>query len=114
MVSDYLNRSGYICQALQILVASYKDNSEIDAGTSLEADTNKSPESDTEAAMSTKVSGNDGKSKGGRDLQLGIQMAPSCVSPKWAWSLRTFPQSDLDRILDFIKFNLLEPMRRAT
>jgi hypothetical protein len=43
-------------------------------------------------------------------LQWGIQMARLCVTPDGARFLRTLPRNNFDRMLNFIKFNILEPI----
>jgi len=112
IVSKYLNVSGYICQDIQLLVASalFKFNSETDTGASLDSDTKNALASEIEAATNVRLSDNEGRSTTGEGLEWGIQMARLCVTPNWARFQRTFPRNNFDRFSDFVKFNILEPL----
>jgi hypothetical protein len=114
MVTKYLDLSGYICQDLQLLEASasFKLNSESDTGASLDLDTERALASEVEARMNVRLT--EGRSTAGEGLQWGIQMARLCITPTWARYPRTLPRNNFDRMLNFIKFNILEPILPAT
>jgi hypothetical protein len=111
-VLKYLNLSGYICQDLGLLVASalFKLDSETDASADL--DTKTALASEIEAATNVHLTDTKGRSAA-EALQWGIRMAPLCMAPPWALYQRTLPRNKFDRMLNFIKFNILEPIRRA-
>jgi hypothetical protein len=115
VVSKYLT-SGYVCQDIQILVASvlFKRDSETDTGANLDADTEKALGAEIEAALGVRMTDNEGRSTSGEGLQWGIQMTPVCISPQHARFNRTFPRNTFDKILNFIKFNILEPILPGT
>lgn len=113
-VTKYLDVSGYICQDLQLLEASasFKLNSESDTGASLDSDTEKALASEVEAAMNVQLT--EGRSEAGEGLQWGIRMARLCITPAWARYPRTLPRNNFERMLNFVKFNILEPILPAT
>lgn len=117
-VTDYLNVPGYICQDLELLVASsfFKLDSETETGATLDVDTEKEKAvaSYVEATWGVHLNGKEGRSESGEKLQWGIQMAPKCITPPWARYQRTLPRNYFERILNFIKFNILEPILPAT
>jgi hypothetical protein len=55
----------------------------------------------------------EGRSEAGQ-LQWGMQMARLCVAPQGARFQRTFPRNNFERIVNFIKFNILEPILPAS
>lgn len=116
VVTNYLNLPGYICQDLQLLVASasFKLNSESETGANLDLDTEKAVASDFEAATNVHLTNEEGKSTTGQGLQWGMRMARLCITPTWARYPRTLPRNNFERMLNFIKFNILEPILPAT
>ena len=114
-VTKYLS-SGYICQDLQLLKASvlFKRNSETDSGANLDADTEKALGAEIEAELGVRVTDKEGRSTSGEDLQWGIQMTPLCISPLQARFNRTLPRNNFDKVANFIKFNILEPILPGT
>ncbi|PNE10801.1 MAG: hypothetical protein CR217_12295 [Beijerinckiaceae bacterium] len=114
-VTDYLNVPGYICQDLELLAASsfFMLDSEAESGAKLDVDTEKALGAEIEAALGVRVTDNEGRSTSGERLQWGIQMARKCITPPSGRFLRTFPRNYFDRMLNFIKFNLLEPILPA-
>jgi hypothetical protein len=116
MVAKYLDVSGYICQDLKILEASasFKLDSESDTGASLDLETEKALALEVAAVMNVRLTDAEGRFTTGADLQWGIQMARLCISPPRARFPRTFPRNNFDRTLNFVKFNILEPILPAT
>jgi hypothetical protein len=111
-----LLKSGYICQDVQLLLASafLTRDSETDTGANLDLDTKKALVSEMETALGAHVIVNEGRSEAGEDLQWGIQMAPLCVAPQGARFQRTFPLNGIDKFVNWIKFNVLEHILPAT
>ncbi|MGQ0446223.1 MAG: hypothetical protein ACT4O2_14140, partial [Beijerinckiaceae bacterium] len=116
MVTKYLDLSGYICQDLQLLEASasFKLHSKSETGGILDLNTEKALASEVESAMNVRLTDEEGRSTVGEGLQWGIQMARLCITPAWARYPRTFPRNNFERMLNFIKFNILEPILPAT
>jgi hypothetical protein len=112
-VTKYLNMPGYICQDLGLLVASAHFNLDSETDLSADLDTKNALASEIEAATGAHVTVGEGRSTSGEGLQWGMQMAPLCIAPTWARYQRTFPRNSFDRILNFIKFNIVEPILPA-
>jgi hypothetical protein len=114
-VAKYL-KSGYICQDLQLLKASvrFKGYSETDAGANLDSDTEKALGAEIEAELGVRVTEKEGRSTSGAGLQWGIQMTPLCMTPEHALFNRTLPRNNFDKVVNFIKFKILEPMLPGT
>jgi hypothetical protein len=115
VVTKYL-KSGYICQDLQVLKASvlFKRDSETDTVANLDSDTEKKLGAEIEAELGVRVTDTEGRSTSGEGLQWGIQMTPLCISPDHARFDRTLPRNNFDKILNFIKFNILEHILPGT
>lgn len=43
-------------------------------------------------------------------MAFGVRMDPICVSPKNAVYIHTFPESTIEKFLNYVKYNLIEPM----
>lgn len=114
-VTKYLT-SGYICQDLQLLNTSvlFKRDSETDTGANLDSNTEKALGAEIEAELGVRVTGSEGRSTSGEGLQWGIQMTPLCMTPEHARFNRTLPRNTFDKVVNFIKFNILEPMLPGT
>jgi hypothetical protein len=115
VVTKYL-KSGYICQDLQVLRASvvFKRDSETDTGANLDSDTEEKLGAEIEAELGVSVTDTEGRSTSGEGLQWGIQMAPLCISPDHARFDRMLPRNNFDKILNFVKFNILERILPGT
>ena len=115
VVTKYL-KSGYICQDLQVLKASvlFKRDTEADTVANLDSDTEKKLGAEIEAELGVRVTDSVGRSTSGEGLQWGIQMTPLCISPDHARFDRTLPRNNFDKILNFVKFNILERILPGT
>lgn len=115
-VTEYWHLGGYICQNTQLLVATalFGRDWESDTVASLDLDTKNALASEIEAATGARATDIGGQSTSGEGLQWGMQMPPLCISPPWAKFPRTFPRNNFDRMINFIKFNILEPILPAT
>jgi hypothetical protein len=109
MVTRYL-KSGYICQDLELLKASalFKRDSDSETGAKLDMNTEKALAAEIDAAMGVHVTDNEGRSEAGEGLEWGIQMTPLCLTPLDAWFQRALPRNNFDKVVNFIKFNILE------
>jgi hypothetical protein len=43
-------------------------------------------------------------------MAFGVRMDPICVSPKNAIYIHTFPESAIDKFLNYVKYEIIEPM----
>jgi hypothetical protein len=43
-------------------------------------------------------------------MAFGVRMDPICVSPKNAVYIHTFPGSTIEKVLNYVKYNIIEPM----
>lgn len=114
-VTKYWHLGGYICQDTQLLVATahFDRDSESDLVGKLDLDTQKALASEIEAAMDVRLTDTEGRSTSGEGLQWGMQMPPLCITPPWARFPRTFPRNSVDKIVNFVKFNIVEPLLPA-
>lgn len=115
-VKEYLRMPGYICQNVQLLVASavFELNSEVDTKAAIDVDMKKALENEIASNFQAGVIEGRSSSTSGQGLQWGIQMAPLCITPLTARYQRTIPRNNFDKILNFIKFNILEPILPPT
>lgn len=117
-VIKYWHLGGYICQDTQLLIATaiFDSDSESNTVASLDLDTQKSLASEIEAKTGVRLTDTEGRSTSttGEGLQWGMQIPPLCITPPWARFPRTFPRTSLDRVLNFIRFNIVEPIFPAT
>lgn len=109
-VTEYWHLGGYICQDTQLLVATalFDRGWESDTVASLDLNTKNALASEIEAATGAHLTGSEGRSTSGEGLQWGMQIPPLCITPPWARFPRTFPRNYFDRVLNFIKFNIVE------
>lgn len=92
----------------------FKRDSETGTVAYLDSDTEKKLGAEIEAELGVRVTDTEGRSTSGEGLQWGIQMTPLCISPDHARFDRTLPRNNFDKILNFIKFNILEHMLPGT
>lgn len=45
-------------------------------------------------------------------MAFGVRMDPICVSPRNAVYIRTFPESAIEQFLNYVKYNIIEPIIR--
>ncbi len=114
-VTKYWHLNGYICQDTQLLVATalFDQNSEFSSGVKLDAK-KAALAAAIGATLDGRLSGGEGRSVAGEGLQWGMQVPPLCITPPWAKFPRTFPRSNFDSVLNFIKFNFIEPLLPAS
>jgi hypothetical protein len=75
-----------------------------------------SPNINTDADLLTQTQTNvnvverDGRFFTGTALTYGVSMNPACLAPLTSHFRRILPQSRLDRFVNFVKFDIVEPL----
>ena len=106
---------GYVCQVQKTLKATAEIKLDRDVRNELETNarvtdvTGKIKEAiETQTNMS--VVEHDGRFFTGTALTYGVSMSPTCLSSGTALFQRILPQNRFDRLVNFVKFDMLEPL----
>jgi hypothetical protein len=117
---ENLDAGGYVCQGQTILrgTAEYK----LDLDTQNKLATNAKATADEikgmmKTAIETQsdqgVDEREGRLLAGASLKYGISMNPTCLAPANAHFKRILPQTMFGRVVNFVLFNIVEPMLPA-
>jgi hypothetical protein len=105
---------GYVCQVQKTLraTAEIKLDREVQdkLQASAQADVNSKIKEAIETQTNVSVVERDGRFFTGTALTYGVSMNPTCLAPLTSRFSRTLPQSRLDRFLNFLKFDIVEPL----
>src|SRR5262245_41183854 len=120
-VLEYIHAGGYVCQGQQTLEATVeydlKLHGERTIGAGAETDATAvaralkvAIHADTNAELSERS----GRLVSGSTLKYGIAMNPTCLTPLNGRFQRVLPRSTFDRVMNFVKFRLIEPILPGT
>ncbi|MGA8825085.1 MAG: hypothetical protein WB613_19885 [Pseudolabrys sp.] len=120
-VMDYINAGGYVCQGQQILEATVEYDLKLQGGRTMDAGAETDPiavaralkvatHTDTTAELDEKS----GRLVTGTALKYGIAMNPTCLSPLNGHFRRVLPRTAFGRLVNFVKFRLIEPILPGT
>jgi hypothetical protein len=106
---------GYVCQVQKTLRATAEIKLDRDVRDKLQASakvadvTGKIKEA-IETQTNVNVVERDGRFFTGTALTYGVSMNPTCLAPLTSHFQRILPQSRLDRFVNFVKFDIVEPL----
>jgi len=116
-VLDYINAGGYVCQGQQILQATVEYDLKRVGGSTMDAGAQAHPAAvakaikvATHADTNAQLEEKSGRLVTGTALKYGIAMNPTCLTPLTGHFQRVLPRSSFDRIMNFVKFRLIEPI----
>lgn len=116
-VLAYINAGGYVCQGQQILQATVEYDLKRVDGSTMDAGAQKHPDAVAKAikvAINAKtdaqIEEKSGRLVTGTALKYGIAMNPTCLTPSTGRFQRALPRSTFDRLMNFVKFRLIEPI----
>jgi hypothetical protein len=117
---DTLNAGGYVCQGQKILRARAEFKLDRDSQDKLGAHVDATP-GEINAAVKTAVETQsdqilvvrEGRLLAGSVLNYGVAMNPTCLAPKNAHFSRVLPKSRIGRALNFVLFQIVEPLLPA-
>ena len=117
---DYVYAGGYVCQGQKLLQATAEFKLNLDANSKLatEAKVASDEVKDTvklaiEAQSNQAVVVREGRLFAGKALQYGVLMNPTCLAPPHARFRRVLPRTVWDRAVNFLLFNVIEPILPA-
>jgi hypothetical protein len=120
-VLDYINAGGYVCQGQQILEATVEYDLKLHGGrtiaTGAETDATavaRALKVATHADTSAELNEKSGRLVTGTALKYGIAMNPTCLTPLKGRFQRVLPRSRFDRVMNFVKFRVVEPILPGT
>ena len=120
-VLDYINAGGYVCQGQQILEATVEYDLKLHGGrtiaTGAETDATavaRALKVATHADTSAELNEKSGRLVTGTALKYGIAMNPTCLTPLKGRFQRVLPRSRFDRVMNFVKFRVIEPILPGT
>jgi hypothetical protein len=120
-VADVIGAGGYVCQGQQIMEATVeydlKFESENTAKVAAQVDSSAIVEALKVAAHSdtgTQLVEKSGRLVTGTALKYGIAMNPTCLTPLHARFARILPKTAFARFMNFVKFQVLEPILPRT
>jgi hypothetical protein len=106
---------GYVCQVQKTLRATAEFKLDRDVQNKLETHakvteiTGKIKQA-IETQTNVSVVERDGRLFSGTALTYGVSMTPTCMAPSTALFSRTLPQSRLERVVNFVEFDVVEPL----
>jgi hypothetical protein len=119
-VLDGFRNGGYICQGQQALQATAEFKLDRDTERKVAATGKATPDAvrdqvkrAIEAQGETNVVEREGRLFAGAALKYGVSMNPTCLAPMTSRYPRILPRSGWDRFVNFVKFNVLEPILPA-
>ena len=109
---------GYVCQVQKTLKATAEFKLDRDVQSKLEANAKVADITDKikqaiETQSDVNVVERDGRLFTGTALTYGVSMNPTCLAPLNGHFQRVLPQNRFDRVLNFVKFDILEPLWRT-
>jgi len=117
---DYVYSSGYVCQGQKLLQATAEFKLDLDANSKLATTAQIKPEDlkgavklAIESESNQSVIEREGRLFAGKALQYGVSMNPTCLAPPHARFQRVLPRTVWDRIVNFVLFNIFEPILPA-
>jgi hypothetical protein len=120
MAMQYIHAGGYVCQGTKILHATSEFKLDRDAQAKLETDAAATPEGIKDIVkQAVEIQGKqavidkEGRLLAGKSLEYGVTLTPICLAPPNARFQRVLPHSALDRVLNYVLFNIVEPMLPA-
>jgi len=120
-VLDYINAGGYVCQGQQILEATVEYDLKLEGGRTMDAGAQtdatavaRALKVATHAYTNAKLDEHSGRLVTGTALKYGIAMNPTCLTPLTGRFRRVLPRSRFDRVMNFVKFRLVEPIFPGT
>jgi hypothetical protein len=116
-VQAALQAGGYACQGRALLQASAEYNVDHKDIKSAALESGIDPAVASKAVVDAAKTGSalglqDNKNilSTGVALHYGVSMNPTCIAPKGAFFPRVLPRTQFQRMMNFIKFNVLEPV----
>jgi hypothetical protein len=116
-VQAALRAGGYACQGRALLQASAEYNIDQKDIKSAALESGIDPAVAKKAVVEAAKAGsalvlqdNNNKLSTGIALHYGVSMNPTCIAPKGAYFPRVLPRTQFQRMINFIKFNILEPL----
>jgi hypothetical protein len=120
-VLEYINAGGYVCQGQQILEATVEYDLKLHGGRAIGAGVEtdatavaRALKVATHADTSAELDERSGRLVSGTALKYGIAMNPTCLTPLKGRFQRVLPRSTFDRVMNFVKFRLIEPILPGT
>jgi len=118
VATQVLSDGGYVCQGQKILHATARygldEQNKLEINTKANADDVKSI---LKAAIETQgnqsVVDKNGSLFAGSALEYGVSMTPTCLAPLHARFARVLPRTAFGRFVNFVKFNIIEPILPA-
>ena len=109
---------GYVCQVQKTLKATAEFKLDSDVQNKLEANAKVTDITDKikqaiETQSDVNVVERDGRLFTGSALTYGVSMNPTCLAPLRGHFQRTLPRNRFDRLVNFVKFDILEPLWAA-
>jgi hypothetical protein len=106
---------GYVCQVQKTLKATAEFKLDRDVQNKLEANAKVSDITDKikqaiETQSDVNVVERDGRLFTGSALTYGVSMNPTCLAPLRGHFQRILPRNRFDRLVNFVKFDILEPL----
>jgi hypothetical protein len=106
---------GYVCQVQKTLKATAEIKVDRDVRDKLEtsakvSDINGKIKEAIETQTNLSVVERDGRFFTGAALTYGVSMSPNCLAPGTALFQRILPQNRFDRLVNFVKFDMVEPL----
>jgi hypothetical protein len=106
---------GYVCQVQKTLKATAEFKLDRDVQNKLEANAKVRDITDKikqaiETQSDVNVVERDGRLFTGSALTYGVSMNPTCLAPLHGHFQRTLPRNRFDRLVNFVKFDILEPL----
>jgi hypothetical protein len=112
---------GYVCQVQKTFKATAEFKFDRDVQNKLEAEAKVTDMEITdkikqaiETQSNVNVVERDGRLFTGSALTYGVSMNPTCLAPLRGIFQRTLPWNRFDRLVNFVKFDILEPLWPAT
>jgi hypothetical protein len=112
VVYDLVERGYYVCQGQVIInaTAEYmfdnKDSTSVDTAAKEQIKTAIEAQTENHADLQERYNGFQTGSK----LNYGVVMSPLCIAPKNAMFKRELPLSPAQKIANYVKFDLIEPI----
>jgi hypothetical protein len=113
-----MSQGGYVCQGQKILQATVKYNLDNQNNVATSAQANGDGVKDIlKVTVETQGDQNSAVKKdsafAGAALNYGVAMNPTCLAPPHSHFQRVLPRTAFDRVVNFLLFNIVEPMLPA-
>jgi hypothetical protein len=117
---ELLGHGGFVCQGQKLLQATAEFKLGLDGASKIATKAKVAPDKikdavkvAIEAQSEQSVVERQGRLFAGAALQYGVSMNPTCLAPLTARFQRVLPRSTWDRVVNFVLFNIVEPMLPA-